>query len=105
MIGRPVADYAVIALGGKQYRVREGERLLVDRLDHEEGATFAPTVLAIGDGDTLTDGGSVTARVEEHLLGKKIRVFKYKPKRNSRRSRGHRSRLSRVVIESLGTGG
>jgi large subunit ribosomal protein L21 len=101
-----VADYAVIALGGKQYRVREGERLLVDRLDHEEGATFAPTVLAVGaDGGALTDGGSVTARVEEHLLGKKIRVFTYKPKRNSRKSRGHRSRLSRVVIESLGDGG
>ena len=106
MIGRPVADYAVIALGGKQYRVREGERLLVDRLDHEEGATFAPPVLAVGgDGGTLSDGGSVTARVEEHLLGKKIRVFTYKPKRNSRKSRGHRSRLSRVVIESLGDGG
>jgi large subunit ribosomal protein L21 len=102
MIGRPVADYAVIALGGKQYRVREGQRLLVDRLDHEEGATFGPAVLAMGDGDGLTDGGAVTARVEEHLLGKKIQVFTYKPKRNSRRGRGHRSRLSRILIESIG---
>ena len=99
-----MADYAVIALGGKQYRVREGERLLVDRLDHEEGATFAPTVLAVGgDGGTLTDGGSVTARVEEHLLGKKILVFTYKPKRNERKRRGHRSRLSRVRIDSIGS--
>ena len=97
-----MASYAVIALGGKQYRVREGERLLVDRLPHDEGASFTPPVLAVGDGDGLSDGGTVSARVEEHLLGKKIRVFTYKPKRNQRRTKGHRSRLSRVVIESIG---
>jgi large subunit ribosomal protein L21 len=96
-----VPDYAVIALGGKQYRVREGERLLVDRLQHAEGDTFQPRVLATGDGEGIADGGAVTATVEEHLLGKKILVFTYKPKRNSRRRRGHRSRLSRVRIESI----
>lgn len=94
-------DYAVIALGGKQYRVREGERLLVDRLQHEEGSSFEPRVLATGDGDGIADGGTVTATVEEHVLGKKILVFTYKPKRNSRKRRGHRSRLSRVRIESI----
>ena len=47
------------------------------------------------------DGGTVTATVEEHVLGKKILVFTYKPKRNSRKRRGHRSRLSRVRIESI----
>ncbi len=96
-------DYAVIALGGKQYRVREGERLLVDRLVHEAGASFEPRVLATGDGEGIADGGTVTATVEEHLLGKKILVFTYKPKRNSRKRRGHRSRLSRVRIESITT--
>jgi len=97
-----VPDYAVIALGGKQYRVREGEQLLVDRVDQEEGSTFTPQVLATGDaGGELATGGSVTAKVEEHVLGKKILVFTYKPKRNSRRRRGHRSRLSRVRIESI----
>jgi large subunit ribosomal protein L21 len=97
-----VPDYAVIALGGKQYRVHEGEHLLVDRLDTEEGGTFTPAVLATGTtGGDIATGGSVTAKVEEHLLGKKILVFTYKPKRNSRRRRGHRSRLSRVRIESI----
>jgi len=99
-----VPDYAVIALGGKQYRVREGERLLVDRLEHAEGDTFQPRVLATGDREAIADGGAVTATVEEHLLGKKILVFTYKPKRNSRRRRGHRSRLSRVRIESITAG-
>lgn len=97
-------NYAVIALGGKQYRVREGETLLVDRLAEEEGASISPRVLATGDGDGIADGGSVTATVEEHVLGRKIRVFTYKPKRNSRRGRGHRSRLSRVRIESITAG-
>ncbi|WP_217915575.1 50S ribosomal protein L21 [Miltoncostaea marina] len=97
-------NYAVIALGGKQYRVREGERLLVDRLAHDEGASFQPRVLATGDDGGIADGGAVTATVEEHVLGRKVRVFTYKPKRNSRRSRGHRSRLSRVRIESITAG-
>ena len=97
-------NYAVIALGGKQYRVREGERLLVDRLAHDEGASFEPRVLATGDEGGIADGGAVTATVEEHVLGRKVRVFTYKPKRNSRKSRGHRSRLSRVRIESITAG-
>ena len=94
-------DYAVIALGGKQYRVREGERIVVDRLAEEAGASFQPRVLATGDGDGIADGGTVTATVEEHLLGKKILVFTYKPKRNERKRRGHRSRQTRVKIESI----
>lgn len=97
-------NYAVIALGGKQYRVREGETLIVDRLADEEGASISPRVLATGDSDGIADGGAVTATIEEHLLGSKIRVFTYKPKRNSRKTRGHRSRLSRVRIESISAG-
>ena len=94
-------DYAVIALGGKQYRVREGERLLVDRLAVEPGETFTPDVLAVGADDAISDGGAVTARVEEHLLGKKIVVFYYRAKKDSKKKRGHRSRLSRIRIESI----
>jgi large subunit ribosomal protein L21 len=71
-------EYAVIAVGGKQYRVREGERLLVDRLAVEPGETFSPNVLAVGGDKAISDGGSVTARVEEHVLGKKIVVFTYR---------------------------
>lgn len=94
--------YAVIALGGKQYRVREGEFLLVDRLAEDEGAQFSPPVLAVGDDAGIADGGKVTALVEEHLLGPKLRVFRYKPKTQSRRTRGHRSRLSRIRIQQIG---
>lgn len=93
--------YAVIALGGKQYRVNEGEFLIVDRVHHAEGDTFSPDVLATGGDEGIADGGTVTALVEAHLLGPKIRVFTYKPKRNERKTRGHRSRLSRVRIQSI----
>lgn len=96
-----MASYAVIAVGGKQYRVREGDSLLVDRLAVEPGETFTPPVLAVGDDGAINDGGSVTARVEEHLLGKKVVVFTYRAKKDSKKKRGHRSRLSRVVIESI----
>ena len=95
-------SYAVIALGGKQYRVREGERLLVDRLAVGEGEQFEPPVLAVGGESGLADGGRVTATVEEHVLGPKVRVFFYKAKSNWSRRRGHRSRLSRVRIDSIG---
>ena len=94
-------DYAVIAFGSKQYKVSAGERLLVDRLAVEEGATFSPAVVAVGDSHSISDGGTVTARVEEHLLGKKIVVFTYRAKKDSKKKRGHRSRLSRIHIESI----
>jgi large subunit ribosomal protein L21 len=97
-----VSDYAVIALGGRQYRVREGERLLVDRLAVDEGATFQPTVLAVGNAGGIRDGGRVEVTVEQHLLGPKIRILTYKPKKRQVKRRGHRSRLSRVRIESIG---
>jgi large subunit ribosomal protein L21 len=99
--------FAVIVMGGKQYRVRKGEYLTVDRVHHPEGATFAPTVLFAQDGDTsLLDadalaGVSVRARVDEHLLGKKVRVFTYKPKVGTKKQRGHRSRLTRITIEDI----
>ena len=66
-------DYAVIALGGKQYRVREGERLLVDRLAEEARRQLPARVARRRATRTgIADGGTVTATVEEHLLGKKI---------------------------------
>ncbi|MDP8910513.1 MAG: 50S ribosomal protein L21 [Actinomycetota bacterium] len=100
-------SYAIISLGGKQYRVREGERLLVDRLPDEEGETFSPQVLLVGgDGESRLqpEGTTVTVRVVRHVLGKKIRIGKYRPKNGYRRHLGHRSRLSQIEIESIGTG-
>ena len=97
--------YAIIRLGSKQYRVREGERLLVDRLKHDEGRAFQPDVLLLGvDGktDLEPNGKVVTARVVEHVLGDKIRIGKYKPKSGYKRHTGFRARLSRIEIESIG---
>jgi large subunit ribosomal protein L21 len=102
--------FAVISLGGKQYRVRKGEYLTVDRLAHEAGSTFSPVVLLATSGDDVSIDAAdlakvtVTARVDEHLLGPKIRVFQYKPKKSSKKARGHRSRLSRITIEEIAVG-
>jgi large subunit ribosomal protein L21 len=98
--------YAIISLGGKQYRVREGERLIVDRLPHDEGKTFHPQLLLLGgdgDPDLEPKGVTVTARVVGHVLGKKVRIGKYRPKSGYRRHTGYRSRLSQIEIESIGT--
>jgi large subunit ribosomal protein L21 len=103
--------YAVIAVGGKQYRVREGEWLLVDRLAVDEGKTFNPDILLLGGdgepklGDKLK-GQQVTAKVTAHVLGEKVIVGKHKRRTGYRRRNGHRSRLSRIEIQAIGnTGG
>jgi large subunit ribosomal protein L21 len=99
--------YAVIAVGGKQYRVREGERLLVDRVSVDEGKTFHPDLLLLGgDGDPkLGDklkGEQVTAKVSAHVLGKKVIVGKHKRRTGYRRRNGHRSRLTQIEIQTIG---
>ena len=97
--------YAIISVGGKQYRVREGERLLVDRLHQDDGATFAPTVLLIGgDGATRLDpgDGAVTAKVLGATKGPKIRIGKYKKRTGYRRHTGFRASLTQIQIESIG---
>jgi len=99
-------SYAIITVGGKQYRVREGERLLVDRLGTDEGATFEPRVLLVG-GDGKTDiapSTTVTARVVGHTLGEKIRIGKYKRRTGYRKHNGFRASLTQIQIESIGGG-
>ena len=97
-------SYAIISLGGKQYRVREGERLLVDRVPTEEGKTFHPDVLLVGgDGKVdLAPKVQVTAKVVGSQLGEKIRIGKYKPKTGYRRRTGFRAKLSQIEIQSIG---
>jgi large subunit ribosomal protein L21 len=97
-------SYAIISVGGKQYRVREGERLLVDRLKTDEGKTFNPVVLFLGgDGDgTLSPKTQVTAKVVGHVLGDKIRIGKRRPKSGYRKQTGFRAHLSQIEIESIG---
>lgn len=96
--------YAIIAVGGKQYVVREGERLVVDRVGTDEGKTFQPGVLFVGgDGEgTLAPRTAVTARVVGHVLGDKIRIGKYRPKNGYKRHTGFRARLTQIQIESIG---
>jgi ribosomal protein L21 len=97
-------SYAIISLGGKQYRVTEGQRLTVDRLKFGAGNTFQPTVLLIGgDGSTdLSPTATVTARVVADIRGDKIRIGKYRPKNGYKKHTGFRASLSQIEIESIG---
>jgi large subunit ribosomal protein L21 len=98
-------SYAIISVGGKQYRVREGERLLVDRLALEDGATFAPTVLLSGgDGEPQIAPGSVvvTAKVLAQAKGPKLVIGKYKKRTGYKRHTGFRASLTQIEIESIG---
>jgi len=89
-------DYAIIRVGGKQYRVREGETLLVDRVRTDEGQTFSPDVL-------LGDGGAVTATVVAHERGPKIRIGKYRRRTGYKRHAGFRAAMTRIEISLGGT--
>ncbi len=100
--------YAVIKTGGKQYRVSEGERLDVERLDSDQGeVTFTPLLLV--DGETVVSGtglagAKVTARVVAEAKGPKITGFRYKAKTNQRRRWGHRQKLSTIEITGISNG-
>jgi large subunit ribosomal protein L21 len=100
--------YAIVKVGGKQYRVEEGDSLVVDRMRADEGATVAlqPLLLAGEGGDTVFEGKElakvkVQAVVRGHERGKKIRVVKFKPKRGYKRTAGHRSELTRLEIQEI----
>ena len=101
-------SYAVIKTGGKQYRVQEGQTLLVERLSDDVGATVELTPLLVaGDGDAVFDAtklasSPVKAEIVGHERGKKLRVFKFKPKRGYRRRTGHRQELTRIRITGIG---
>src|SRR5690349_4686078 len=97
-----MSTFAVISLAGKQHVVREGQRLLVDRLPYDEGKTFHPDVLVGGAGDKLDDKLTVTAVVVGHTLGEKIRIGKYKKRTGYKRHNGYRSHLSQIEIQSVG---
>ena len=97
--------YAIVRLGGKQYRVQEGEKLLVDRLAVDENKTFHPEVLFVGgDGqaDLAPKGVQVSAKVVGHVLGDKILIGKYKKRTGYKRHNGFRAKLSQVQIETIG---
>jgi large subunit ribosomal protein L21 len=98
-------SYAIISLGGKQYRVSEGQRLLVDRLPTEDGKTFTPDVLLVGgDGAASLSPTDVTVTVKVlgQQRGPKIRIGKYKKRTGYKRHTGFRAALTQIEIESIG---
>ena len=102
------AMHAIIETGGKQYKVTEGDVLYIEKLDAEAGSSITfDKVLAVLDGESAkfgaptVDGASVTANVVKNGKGKKVLVFKYKPKKNYRRRQGHRQPYTKVEITKV----
>ena len=100
--------YAIIQTVGKQYKVEAGDEILVEKLDAEVNAEVEFDVLLVADdagvkiGTPVLDGVKAKAKVVEHGKGKKVIVFKYKPKKNIRTKRGHRQPYTKVEILSIG---
>lgn len=104
--------YAIVKTGGKQYRVEQGQTLLVERLPVDEGETVSLQPLMIrGEGDSVAMEASelakakVEAKVVAHERGPKLRVVKFKPKRGYRRRNGHRQALSRIEVTTVALSG
>jgi large subunit ribosomal protein L21 len=102
-------DYAIVKTGGKQYRVEEGQTLLVERLADEAGSTVDLQPVLLRSSDTVFDRDglakvAVRAEIVGHERGKKIRVFKFKPKRGYKRTMGHRQELTRIRITEISHG-
>lgn len=100
--------YAVIATGGKQYRVRVGDTLDVEKLAaDDDGKVELRPVLLVHDDGAVTAGrdalgaATVTASVVDQVKGPKLTVFKYKNKTGYRRKNGHRQRLTRIRVETI----
>src|SRR5688572_14919961 len=93
--------YAVIKTGGKQYRVEEGQTLLVEKLPGDDGDKLElETLLSVGD--DVAFEGKVQAEIVGHEKGPKLRVVKFKPKRGYKRRTGHRQSLTRIRVLSTG---
>ncbi|AOY76862.1 50S ribosomal protein L21 [Clostridium formicaceticum] len=100
--------YAIIETGGKQYRVQEGDTLFVEKLDATEGDVVTiENVLAVSKegnltvGNPVVNGAKVEAKVVEQGKGKKIIIFKYKPKKDFRKKQGHRQPYTKLMIEKI----
>ncbi|MDR0897268.1 MAG: 50S ribosomal protein L21 [Oscillospiraceae bacterium] len=99
--------YAIIQTGGKQYRVSEGDVILVEKLCLEPAATIDFDVLLLGKeegvviGKPLVAGAKVTAKVEGQVKGEKIIISKYKSKKNYRRKQGHRQPYTKLTITGI----
>ena len=100
--------YAVIEACGRQYKVQEGDVVFFEKLDSEEGKTvsFDKVILVSNDGkvqvgNPYVSGAKVEGKVVAHGKGKKVVVFKYKPKKNERKTQGHRQEYTKVEITAV----
>lgn len=99
--------YAIIETGGKQVKVEEGQAIYVEKISAEpnETVTFEKVLFVGGDdvkvGAPFVDGATVTAKVEKQGRQKKVRVFKYKRRKNYHRTQGHRQPYTKLVIEKI----
>ena len=98
--------YAIIATGGKQYRVSEGDIIYIEKLDNQVEDSVSFPVLMLGGevvkaGNPLVEGAEVTGKVLQHGRGQKIIVYKYKSKKNYRRKQGHRQPFTKVEITGI----
>jgi large subunit ribosomal protein L21 len=103
---RGVGMFAIVKVGGKQYRIEEGQEVVVDRLDAAEGTTVELPTLLVSDGGDLrlaADGkqATVTAVVVEHFRGPKITISRFKPKRGFRKKTGFRSGLTKLEVQKI----
>ena len=100
--------FVIVEQGGKQYRAAEGKTIEVDRLPNEVGETITlgDVLLSVNDDDVrigtpLVEGAKVQAKVLDHFKGRKILVFKYRPKQRYRVKTGHRQQYTRLLVESI----
>lgn len=97
--------FAIVKVGGKQYRVEEGKEIVVDRLSAAEGDTVEFSSILVSDGSevrlTGDEQATVTARVVEHLRGPKITISRFKPKRGWRKKAGFRAALTRLEVQKI----
>ena len=100
--------YAIIATGGKQYRVSEGDVLYIEKIDAEVDSTVSFDALLVENegevkvGTPVVEGVKVEGKVVGQIRGEKIIVFKYKAKKNYRRKQGHRQPYTKVEITKIG---
>lgn len=100
--------YAIIQTGGKQYKVEVGSQIMVEKLESDVNAEVNFETLLVADdsgvkvGKPVLSGVVVRGKVLEHGKGKKVVVFKYKPKKDTRTKRGHRQPYTKVEILSIG---
>ena len=100
--------YAIIQTGGKQYKVEVGSQIMVEKLESDVNAEVSFETLLVADdsgvkvGKPVLSGVVVRGKVHEHGKGKKVVVFKYKPKKDTRSKRGHRQPYTKVEILSIG---